>query len=124
MLYLQVPNHGRLLLIEVYGKNEQENFSAQDLKEFRSLVQEYKDTLDQKSKIRFKTVHFSPEIRFNLVHSPRLLFAKGKGGGRAKSRGQGAVLETIVGGLDAVHPVRSGGLQNRGRLPSRGVMGQ
>ena len=28
------------------------------------------------SKIRFKTVHFSPEIRFTLVHSPRLLFGE------------------------------------------------
>jgi hypothetical protein len=43
-----VPSHGRLLLIEVYGKNEQENFSPQDLKDFRWLVQEYKETLDQK----------------------------------------------------------------------------
>ncbi len=54
VLYLQVPSHARLLLIEIYGKNEQENFSAQDLKEFRSLVQEYKDTLDQKTRKKRK----------------------------------------------------------------------
>lgn len=47
VLYLHVPDYARILLLEIYGKNEQENFSAQDLREFKKLVQEYKETLDQ-----------------------------------------------------------------------------
>lgn len=47
VLYLHVPDYCRTLLIEVYGKNEQEDFSANDLKEFKTLVQEYKETLSQ-----------------------------------------------------------------------------
>jgi len=48
VLYLHLPEHARILLIEVYGKNEQDNFSAEDLKEFKKLIQVYKDTLSRK----------------------------------------------------------------------------
>ena len=41
----------RLLLVEVYGKNEQENFSAEDLRDFRNLVKKYKAVLSR-GKIR------------------------------------------------------------------------
>jgi len=48
VLYLHVPDYARILLVEVYGKNEQDNFSADDLKEFKKLVQQYKDVLSEK----------------------------------------------------------------------------
>lgn len=47
VLYLYLVEHARLLLVEVCGKNEQENFSAEDLREFRNLVREYKAVLSR-----------------------------------------------------------------------------
>lgn len=45
ILYLHIPNYSRFLLIDIYGKNEQDNFSSEDLREFKLLADEYRKTL-------------------------------------------------------------------------------
>lgn len=43
--YLHIPDYGRFLLIDIYRKNQQDNFSPEDLKDFRRLIQDYRHTL-------------------------------------------------------------------------------
>lgn len=50
VLYLHVPNYARILLIDIYGKDEQDDFSQEDLKDFKRLVQEYKEVLALKQR--------------------------------------------------------------------------
>lgn len=50
VIYLHLPEFERLLLVDVYGKDEQDDLSPQDRKEFKLLVDEYREQLARKGK--------------------------------------------------------------------------
>ncbi len=52
VIYLYLPEFERLLLIDIYDKNEQENLSSEDLKAFREFIEEYRLELKNKKRGR------------------------------------------------------------------------
>ena len=48
VIYLHLPEFERLVFIDVYGKNEQEDFSQEDRKAFKAIVDEIRDDLARK----------------------------------------------------------------------------
>lgn len=45
VLYLHLLPAARILLVDIYGKNEQDDFSADDLRVFKKMIEEYKETI-------------------------------------------------------------------------------
>ncbi len=52
VLYLHLLPVARILLVEIYGKDEQDDFSADDLRVFKKMIEEYKATFQQRMKKR------------------------------------------------------------------------
>jgi hypothetical protein len=48
LIYLYVPDFERLLLLDVYGKDEQDDLSVQDCRELGKLVTAYQRELQQR----------------------------------------------------------------------------
>ena len=48
LIYLHVPEFERFLLLDVYGKDEQEDLNADERQELRQLANEYRAALSKK----------------------------------------------------------------------------